>query len=159
MVIQKSLSVNGLCALTVPGSTQNWCRRSTHLGMLCCLARDRQGNSDITAMGRAAQRPDPVLREREPILKEGRRSPGHSRKRKQGLQQESHVKDMCIWGVGRKSAWVQLEGGNTKVGVQPNDEISICVASKGKDAYSRREAITNIPKMKGSTRNEIEKRL
>ena len=36
------------------------------LGMLCCLAGDRQGNKEITAMGRAAQRPDLVLREENP---------------------------------------------------------------------------------------------
>ena len=113
-------------------------QKERSLGMLCCLARDRQGNSDITAMGRAAQSPDPVLREREPVLKEEGGLlviPGNGNR---AYNRKAMWKDMCIWGVGRKSVWVQLEGGNTKVGVQPNDEISICVASKGKDAYSRR---------------------
>ena len=81
------------------------------LGMLCCLAGDRQGNNDITAMGRAAQRPDLVLREREPIIKEEGDLlviPGNGNRTCNG---KAMWKDMCIWGVGRKSVWVQLEGG------------------------------------------------
>ena len=79
-----------------------------------------------------------MLRKREPITKEQGGLPVISENGNRACNRKAMWKGMCIWGVGRKSVWVQLESGNTKVGVQSNDEISICVASKGKDAYSRR---------------------